>query len=144
MKYHLLCLALGGLLTTPLASAEKSFGNVTVDEVRSIYDGDTFRVTIQQWPAIVGDSIPVRINAIDTPEMRGHCAQEIALARQAKQHTVARLRGAKRVELRNIRRGKYFRLLADVYTDQISLAQSLLDAKLAVPYNGGKKHDWCK
>ncbi|MFT6578378.1 MAG: endonuclease YncB(thermonuclease family), partial [Zhongshania sp.] len=52
------------------------FGSATVAEVRTIYDGDTFRVNIAGWPSVVGDSMPVRIKGIDTPELRGKCQLE--------------------------------------------------------------------
>ncbi|MBD3612534.1 MAG: thermonuclease family protein [Hydrogenovibrio crunogenus] len=76
--------------------------------------------------------------------MRGKCQKEKELARQAKQITVQTLRSAKTIELRNIQRGKYFRLVADVYTDDKSLADELIKRKLAVPYDGGIKINWCK
>lgn len=40
-------------------------GSVVVDEVTSIYDGDTFRVNINAWPDIIGYRVPVRLNGID-------------------------------------------------------------------------------
>jgi len=87
----------------------------------------------------------IRVNGIDTPEIRGKCDLEKVLARKAKQQTVFMLRGAKKIELKNIKRGKYFRLVADVYVDDVSLAKILLDSKLAVSYDGGTKvKDWCK
>jgi len=77
--------------------------------------------------------------------MRGKCQAEKALARKAKQHTVAMLRGARTVELRNMKRGKYFRIVADVYADGKSVGQSLVKRGLAVEYHGGTKvKDWCK
>jgi len=43
-----------------------------------------------------------------------------------------------------MKRGKYFRIVADVSIDGKSLAKSLINAKLAVIYDGGKKtKDWC-
>jgi len=44
--------------------------------------------------------------------------------------------------LRNIDRGKYFRIVADVYIDGKSLAQMLLTKGLAKVYDGGKKSEW--
>lgn len=32
----------------------RDYGNVTVTEISSIYDADTFRVTIKGWPDIIG------------------------------------------------------------------------------------------
>ena len=121
------------------------FDDVRVDEVTSIYDGDTFRVNINSYPSIIGHRMSIRVNGIDTPEMRGKCTNEKILAREAKQLTVSTLRGAKVIELRNIKRGKYFRIVADVFVDDISLSERLIDSKLAVAYDGGTKtKDWCK
>ena len=133
------------LVATPSFAAsikDKVFGSVYVDQITSIYDGDTFRCTIKGWPEIIGERVGVRVDKIDTPEMRDKRPEIKALARQAKQFTVERLRSAKTVELRNMRRGKYFRIVADVYCDGQSLSQALLDAGLAKPYNGGTKLEW--
>lgn len=121
----------------------KSYGSVVADEVTSIYDGDTFRVNINDWPAIVGQRVPIRVKGIDTPELRGKCQTEKELARKAKQHTVQLLRGAKIIELQNIGRGKYFRILADVSVDGRDLGESLVKNGLAVKYYGVAKIDWC-
>lgn len=121
------------------------FENVKVDKITSIYDGDTFRVNIKEYSPIIGERIPIRINGIDTPEMRGKCVKEKTLAREAKQLTVSLLRTAKTIELKNIQRGKYFRIVADVYADNQNLAYILIKNKLAVKYDGGTKiKDWCK
>ena len=58
-----------------------------------------------------------RVAGVDTPEMKAKCQREKVLARQAKQFVVAAIRGAKVIELRNLRRGKYFRIVADVILD---------------------------
>lgn len=120
-----------------------SYGSVVVDEITSIYDGDTFRASINSWPAIIGHRILVRVKGIDTPELRAKCQKEKELARKAKQHTVQMLRNAKRIELRNIDRGKYFRILADVSIDSRDLGESLVSDGLAIKYYGGAKIDWC-
>ena len=121
----------------------RQYGNATVSEIVSIYDGDTFTVNIADWPSIIGQRMSVRIAGIDTPEMRGRCEGEKHKARQAKQFTVAALRNANLVELRNLKRDKYFRLLSDVYVDGENLAQQLLSQGFAVPYNGYTKINWC-
>ena len=125
--------------------SDKVYGSAVVSEVTSIYDGDTFRANLKGYPEIIGNRIGVRINGIDTPEMRGQCQKEKNLARQAKELTVTELRGAKKIELRNMKRGKYFRIVADVYVDGKSLGEMLVKRSLAVPYDGGHKgKDWCK
>ena len=61
----------------------------------------------------------------------------------AKQYAVQVVRAAKLVELRNIKRGKYFRLLADVYADGKNLAEGLIESGHAIAYDGGKRSAWC-
>ena len=70
--------------------------------------------------------------------MREKFQKEKTLAQGAKQFSVTQLRKAKRIELRNMKRGKYFRIVADVYVDGKSLGGMLIDHKLAVVYDGGR------
>lgn len=141
---HLLALLLIFLMPVT-ALADKTYGSVTIAEVTSIYDGDTFRANIPDYPPIIGQHMGIRINGVDTPEMRGQCEQEKLLARKAKQYTVTMLRSAKTIELRNMQRGKYFRIVAEVYADGQSVGDGLVREGLAVVYNGGKKvKDWCE
>lgn len=46
----------------------------------------------------------IRLNGLDTPEIRGKCAKEKKLAKKAKQLTVTTLKNANLIELRNIKR----------------------------------------
>jgi endonuclease YncB( thermonuclease family) len=133
--------ALLTLSTSALGAPE--YGSVIVSEVRSIYDADTFKVHIEGWPDIIGKSVSIRVNGVDAAEMRGKCESEKLAAREAKQFTVAQLRQGKVIELRNMKRGKYFRILADVYIDDVNLADQLIAAGLARPYDGSKRLSWC-
>ena len=55
------------------------------------------------------------------------------------------LTDAEQITLRNLGRGKYFRIVADVYVDGENLADILIDAGMAVRYGGGKKtFKWCE
>jgi micrococcal nuclease len=130
-------------VSAPALAADKSYGNAVISEVTAIYDGDTITVNIKGWPAIIGERISVRIAHIDTPEMKGQCQAEKDKARLAKQLVVTTLREAKRIELRDIRRDKYFRILADVYADGKSVAEALVKQGLARPYEGEHKAGWC-
>jgi len=120
------------------------FDDMSVEKVTSIYDGDTFRANIKGYPKIIGYRIPIRVNGIDTPELRAKCTKEKQLARFAKQITVNLLRNANKIELKNVKRGKYFRIIADVYVDGKLLSDKLLEKGVAVKYSGGTKIDWCK
>lgn len=131
------------LLITSL-SAKKNYGNIIIDQVVFIYDGDTFKVNIGLYPDIIGNKMSIRLNGVDTPEIRAKCDKEKNLAKKAKRLTVLTLKGAKVIELRNIQKGKYFRIVADVYADNKSLADILIHNKLAIRYDGGTKiKNWC-
>ncbi|MDA7847864.1 thermonuclease family protein [Sulfurospirillum sp.] len=133
------------LLLSTLLIAKQHYNSVFIDEVTSVYDGDTFKVNINSYPDIIGKRVPIRLSGIDTPELRSKCQKEKQLARIAKQLTVNILRGAKVIELKNLKRGKYFRIIADVYADDKNLASELIKNNLAVIYNGGTKiKNWCK
>jgi endonuclease YncB( thermonuclease family) len=133
-------------LTANMSSAEsirnKVFGNAMVAEVTSIYDGDTFRCNIAGYPEIIGERIGIRVAGVDTPEMRDNRPHIKKLAQKAKQFAVARLRSGERIELRNMKRGKYFRIVAEVYIGGKDLGQELIAAGLAQPYDGGRKSKW--
>jgi len=105
---------------------DKNFGSATVLEVTSTYDGDTFRANIEGFPAVIGEHMSIRINGIDTPELRGKCDKEKQLVRLAKHFAVERLRAARSTTLKNIKRGKYFVLIANFYVDDIDSRGSSL------------------
>ena len=57
------------LLLSNLLLAQTNYGNISIDEVTSIYDGDTFRVNINSYPKIIGHKMAVRLAGVDTPEI---------------------------------------------------------------------------
>ena len=124
--------------------AAKQYGSVTVSKVISVYDGDTFRVNIDSLPPIVGKNIPVRLEGVDTPEINGKCQYEKDLALEARDFVRSKLSNAVEILLNDLQRGKYFRIVAKVYIDGVSLEEELLQNGLAYHYNGGKKSNWCK
>ena len=125
------------------AQAASEYGTVTVSKVISVYDGDTFRVDIDSLPSIVGKNIPIRLNGVDTPEIQGKCQYEKDLALKARDFVRTKLANAKEIKLTKLQRGKYFRVVAAVMIDGVSLEQELLDNELAYKYTGGKKSSWC-
>ena len=134
------------MLLINLAYAKTNYGNALIEEVTSIYDGDTFRVNIKGYPKIIGHKMAIRLANVDTPEIKAKCTQERLLARKAKQFTVNFIRNAKVLELKNMKKDKYFRIVAELHSnDNKSLATELIRNNLAVPYFGGKKSkNWCK
>ena len=61
-------------------------------------------------------------------------------AEQARDMVTDILKDAERIDLKNMGRGKYFRIVADVYVDGENLAEALIDSGMAVRYDGGKKN----
>ena len=111
--------------------------------VLRVIDGDTIAVRARIW---IGQSVDtrVRIVGVDTPELRGKCAQEIELAAAARELVIEAL-GDQTVTLRDVRYDKFGgRVLARVesYTGE-DIARLLIAAGLGRPYDGGKRAPWC-
>jgi len=143
LKVYLVLLFLQ--LSHPAFASNNNYGNFYNIIVIDNYDGDTLTVDIPGVPALFGDSVKVRVIGIDTPEMKSKCDKERVLALEAKELVYNIIRESPYVDLLNVDRDKYFRILADVKTVKGDLATILLDKGLAVKYNGGtKEKDWCK
>ena len=116
---------------------------LTPDQVVKVYDGDTFFVHLPGIHEIFGNNISIRIKGIDTPEMRGTSDEIKALATKARELTDRTLKGSKRIQLRNPERGKYFRIVAEVWVDGKALADILKAEGLAQDYDGeGERPTW--
>lgn len=98
------------------------------------YDGDTITVNIKDVHPLIGEKIRIRVAGIDTPEIKGTSGKEQRRAQAAKRLTHKLCRRANKIELKNVRRGTYFRIVADVYLDGQSLAKALVKEKLADNY----------
>ena len=131
-------------LLLPSDSLAKSFGDYQGAVYVRNYDGDTITFNLPGLHPIIGEKITIRINGINTPEIRGKCDKEKYDAKQAKEMVADILKDAERVDLKNMERGKYFRIAADVIVDGENLADLLIDASVALKYDGGKKmKNWC-
>ena len=130
-------------LNSLLISSTFAYGDVKISKVISIYDGDTLRVNIDSFPDIVGKNIRIRIKGIDAPETKGKCQTEIDLAIMARDYLRNAINQSSQIELRNIERGKYFRIVGELYIDGKNISNNLIERKLAYYYNGRKKRSWC-
>lgn len=111
------------------------------------YDGDTVTVNIPRLHPILGQEISIRLYGIDTPEIKGKTECEKRVAIIARDYLQARILKAKPggVEVRNVKRDKYFRILGEIWVNGKSMARALLKNNLAVEYFGESKEeiDWC-
>jgi len=125
----------------PLATA--GLFEITSEQVVEVYDGDTFKIDLPGLHPLFGDNLSIRVKGIDTPEIRGTSDEVKALAEQARELTANTLKGAERIELRNPERGKYFRIVAEVWVDGKALADMLKEKGLAKDYDGeGERPEW--
>jgi len=121
------------------------YGDLNDVEYVKNYDGDTITFNIKSVHPIIGDKIPIRVNGIDTPEIKGKCEKESILAKKVKEFVKQEMKQAKTINLRNINREKYFRILADVEYDNKLLSQELIKRNMAVEYHGETKlKNWCE
>jgi len=130
---------------SPTVNAKQKFGDYEGAIYVRNYDGDTITFNLPNLHPIIGKKIRVRLNGIDTPEIKGKCDKEKYDAEQAQGIVEEFLKDAERIDLKNMGRGKYFRIVADVYADGENLAEALIDSGMAVKYDGGKKNArWCE
>lgn len=108
------------------------------------YDGDTITVNIPNVPDVFGKNIPIRLRGIDTPEIKSKCLDNKVRALASKYFVYYVIESGHEIILKHITRGKYFRLVADVYVDGKNLNRQLLNNKLAVPYFGDTKSKDCR
>lgn len=108
-------------------------------KVIKVYDGDTITIAAK-LPNTDGPiyRFSVRLDGIDTPEIRGKSEIERELAKHARDALHELIYG-KIIELRNVANEKYGRILADVYIGDTNVNQWLIAENFAVLYDGGKK-----
>lgn len=114
-------------------------------QILRVVDGDTLEVEAFIWPdhRVVTS---VRVDGIDTPELKSKCEQEQELAIRAKDFVTSLLdRYGVEVRLVAVRHDKYAgRVVAAVtLSNGEDLGGRLLLEGLARPYDGNTKPSWC-
>ena len=127
-----------------IVNAKQNFGDYEGAIYVRNYDGDTITFNLPNLHPIIGKKIRVRLNGIDTPEIKGKCDKEKYDAEQAREMVGDILKNAEKITLKNMQRGNYFRIASDVIVDGESLTDMLISAGMAIRYDGRKKtHKWC-
>jgi micrococcal nuclease len=109
---------------------------ITGGQVIKVYDGDS--ITIAAYLPIENSPLfrfSVRLNGIDTPEIKGKNDDEKAAAKEALSNLILH----KEIILKNVGTEKYGRILADVYLDDLCINDWLIKEQYAVKYDGGTK-----
>jgi endonuclease YncB( thermonuclease family) len=108
-------------------------------------DGDTLRVNIPGVHPLLGKNAAIRLRGVNTPEIgRSKTACEREAGIRAKLEVKRIMADAEYVELRNYKRGSFFRIVADVIVDGKSLSEHLLKNKYGVIYQkNAPKVEWC-
>jgi len=117
---------------------------ITSGHVIKVYDGDT--ITIASKMPYENSPLfrfNVRLNGIDTPEIKSKNKNEKALAILARD-SLSQLIMNKNVTLNNVKNEKYGRILADVYVDDLHINKWMIDKQFAVEYDGKTKKIWCE
>ena len=109
----------------------------------SNYDGDTFSLTLDLGFDLVTHQ-RIRLDGIDTPELRGGTEQSKLAGRLARDEARAfiedGLASGARVEFVSMQyKGKFGRPLGDLEVDGVSLVGMLAKRRLGVPYSGQAK-----
>lgn len=145
MKYAIVLISLFlscAYISPGLFSGENIYGNTIVKEVTSVTTGSRFRVNIKDYPKIAGEDMPIYIYGVNTATIRGTKGPVRNIAIRAKEFTEKELLNAKLIQLRNMQRGMYFVIVADVYVDGKNLARKLIRSGLGKEYYGGQKPSW--
>ncbi len=115
-------------------------------KVIKVYDCDTITIAtkipyrIDLPESNIMYRFHIRLNGIDTPEMKSSCEDEKSIACLA-QKTLSELIMNKNVILKNTSMDKYGRILADVYTENgTNLNMWAIENRFAIYYDGGTKN----
>ena len=112
---------------------------ITEGQVIKVYDGDTITIASKMpYPESPMYRFSVRLNGIDTPEIKGKNTDEKEIAKKARDE-LSTLILNKTVTLKNVQSEKYGRILAEVYLEDVCINEWMIEKKFAVKYDGGTK-----
>lgn len=101
-------------------------------------------VTVVDGDTVDSAGVRYRLTGFDTPELRGRCSAETALARAATERLRTLIAAAHAVELRGTgARDRYGRTLSSLVLDGHDVGEVLISEGLAREYHGGRRQPWC-
>ena len=143
---------LSGLIFCPVlaakAACEHDENNFRCVKYLKTIDGDTIKVDIPGVHPLLGKKINIRVAGVDAPETKGKGVKECEKkkGREARDAVAGIVEKAERIDLKNVGRGKHFRVVADIKLDGKSLGEYILKKGFGRRYDGKRKKefDWCK
>jgi micrococcal nuclease len=131
------------IATFAILVSQVAFSYDIVVKSPRVIDGDTIDTGIVVGPTL--SSLKLRIEGIDTPEMKGKCEKERMLAREAKDFLAQTMKDQE-VHINYHGWDKYGgRVVGVPYIHDVPMNEEMIRRGYAVPYGGGKKmKDWCK
>lgn len=111
-------------------------------EIINVYDGDTVTANIDLGFSAKIVNRQVRINGIDTPEIRTKNALEKQAGLVVRDFVYELLVGSSGLILKSEKLDKYGRVLGDIIVDNVLLSELLLSMGYALRYDGGTKSKW--
>jgi hypothetical protein len=103
-----------------------SIANALECRLIEVIDGDTIKCEFDDLPYYIGKEMSVRFRDYNASEIRTTDKAEKARGIEQKKLLSRKLENAERITLSNISRGKYFRLVADVYADDKPVVESTI------------------
>ncbi len=110
-----------------------------IKKLNKIVDGDTFDCDIDLGFDVMLSNQRIRLSGIDTWESRTRNLKEKEKGLAAKAYTKDVLESSNEITIKSFGKGKYGRILGEVYCDGACLNEQLIDAGHAHKYDGGKK-----
>lgn len=127
-------------LDIKLKDVPKFVPTIKKGRVLKVYDGDTITIVGYEEGSDELHKYSIRINGIDCPELKSKNKNEVHIAKIARD-MLALMIYKNIVSLENVKGlDKYGRLLCDVIYDDINVSKWMLEKRLAVEYDGGKKN----
>jgi micrococcal nuclease len=109
-------------------------------KVIKVYDGDTITI-VSDIPGLKDSpfyKFSIRLNGIDTPEIRGKTEDEKLIAIKARDDLSNLILGDI-VYLKNKKTEKYGRILCDIYKYNLHINNYMIEKRYALPYDGKAK-----
>lgn len=131
---------------------DDNFSNININELKSfvppvtsgrvikVYDGDTITIA-SKVPGLKNSDtykFSIRLNGIDTPEMKTKNEDEKEIAIKARDALSNKIFG-KDIILKDVKTEKYGRLLCEIYFEGEHINEWLISRRFALRYNGGTK-----